>query len=78
MPVESAFENVKSVPSSWGILLSWGEQSFGGSKSSGANKMTAVINIHAKFRKTFVNNDASPWLRLNRKYLHGRGFLQNR
>jgi len=40
--------------------------------------MTAVINIHAKFRKTLVVNDGSPWLRLNHKYLQGRGVLQNR
>src|SRR6266480_5265970 len=44
----------------------------------GGNRMTAVINIHAKFRKTFLMNDGSPWLRLNHKYLQGRGLLQNR
>jgi hypothetical protein len=47
-------------------MLSWG------------NRITAVNNIHAKFRKTLVMNDGSPWLRLNQKYLQRRGFLQNR
>jgi hypothetical protein len=38
--------------------------------------MTAVINIHAKYRKTSVINDGSQCLPLNRKYLQGRGLLQ--
>jgi hypothetical protein len=40
--------------------------------------MTGVINIHAKFGKTLVMNDRSPWLPLDHKYLQGRGILQNK
>ena len=40
--------------------------------------MTGVINIHAKFGKTLVMNDRSPWLPLDYKYLQGRGILQNK
>jgi len=39
--------------------------------------MTVVISIHAKFRKTFLNNDGSPSLLLKHKYLQRRGLLQN-
>jgi hypothetical protein len=45
--------------------------------SSGATSITAIINIHAKFRKTFLMNDRSPWLLLNHKHLGGPGLLQN-
>jgi hypothetical protein len=45
-------------------MVSWG------------NKMTAVINIRAKFRKTFLMNDGSPWLPLNNKYLQGAAFFR--
>ena len=54
-------------------MLSWGEH--GGTEG---NSMTGAINIHAKFGKTLVMNDHSPWLPLDHKYLQGRGILQNK
>src|SRR5438552_6748216 len=39
----------------------------GGTMVSWGNRMTTVINIYAKFRKTFLMNDGSPWFPLNHK-----------
>ena len=53
-------------------MLSWGEHLVLGEQNA------AVINIHAKFRKTWITNEGSPWLSLSHKYLRGRDLLQNK
>jgi hypothetical protein len=65
MPVEWALGNVNQVLPGGAYCC------------PGGNGMTTVINIHAKFGKTLVMNDRSPWLPLNHKDLQGHGLLQN-
>ena len=45
---------------------------------SGGTSTTALISIHAKFRKTLVMNDHSTRLPLNHKHLQLLSFLQNK